>query len=131
MDDDSIVLAKADESLAGAADKLSSGPFNNCANRSYYACFQAAVSALIQAGYTPSGRDGQWTHAAVQAQVVGDLLNRRKRYPMSLRGTLAHNMELRHVEYYGLDLVSDVQAWRASLRSSDFIAAVRTRRGER
>jgi uncharacterized protein (UPF0332 family) len=48
--DQSIVLAKAEESLAGAESGLGAGRYNNCVNRSYYVCLQAAIVALWQAG---------------------------------------------------------------------------------
>jgi uncharacterized protein (UPF0332 family) len=50
-----IYLMKAEECLAGAASELVNQRYNNCANRSYYAAFQAAVSALIQAGIRTQG----------------------------------------------------------------------------
>jgi hypothetical protein len=48
--DQSIFLAKAEESLAGAESELAAGRYYNCVNRCYYACFQAAVVALMHAG---------------------------------------------------------------------------------
>jgi uncharacterized protein (UPF0332 family) len=128
MDDASIFLAKAEASLAGAESELLQGRFDNCANRSYYACFQAAIAALIQAGFGPSAKDGEWSHAAVQAQFVGELINRRKRFPASLRSTLGHNMDLGHDADYDSVYVSEIQARRSVHRSRDFVAAVRERR---
>ena len=40
-----IYLAKALESLEGAESELANRRYNNCANRCYYASFQAAVAA--------------------------------------------------------------------------------------
>ena len=77
-------LAKAGESLAGAESELANSRYNNTANRAYYACFQAAVVALIQAGIGPSA-GGRWVYDAVQAQFIGELINRRHRYPADLR----------------------------------------------
>lgn len=125
MDDASIFLAKAEASLAGAESELQQGRFDNCANRSYYACFQAAVAALIRAGFGPSGKDGEWSHSAVQAQFVGELINRRKRFPASLRSTLGHNMDLRHDADYDTVHVSAIQARRSVNRSREFVATVR------
>ena len=78
MDHATIFLAKAEASLAGAESELSQGRFDNGANRSYYACFQAAVAALIVAGIRPPSHDGRWGHDFVQARFVGNLVNRRK-----------------------------------------------------
>jgi uncharacterized protein (UPF0332 family) len=59
MEDASIFLAEAEASLVGAERELERGRFDDCANRSYAACFQAAIAALIQAGFWPSGKDGE------------------------------------------------------------------------
>jgi uncharacterized protein (UPF0332 family) len=85
---DQVFLAKAQESLAGAESEFTNGRYNNCANRCYYACFQAAVAALSRAGIRPSGQGAEWGHAFVQARFAGELINRRKVYPSSLRGFL-------------------------------------------
>ena len=55
-----LFLFRAEESLAGADSEFDNGRYNNCANRSYYACFQAAICALMRAGIGTSGRSGQW-----------------------------------------------------------------------
>jgi uncharacterized protein (UPF0332 family) len=72
-------LAKAQESLAGAESEFANGRYNNCANRSYYACFQAAIAALLHAGIQPRSPQGQWGHDFVQAELIGQLINRQKR----------------------------------------------------
>ena len=119
-------LFRADESLAGADSEYDNDRYNNCANRSYYACFQAAICALMQAGIGTSGRPGQWGHGYVQAQFVGQLVNRRKLYPASLRDVLARNLELRLVADYRKDEVTATQARRALRRARDLVAAVQS-----
>lgn len=44
-----LYLAKALESLAGSESEFANQRHNNCANRCYFACFQAAITALIGA----------------------------------------------------------------------------------
>ena len=88
-----IFLAKAHECLLGAASEYANGRYNNAANRCYYACFHGAVHALLKAGI--QARGGQWGHAVVQETFVGQLVNRRKVYPSSLRDVLLRNLELR------------------------------------
>src|SRR6266511_3778024 len=83
---------KSLESLAGAESEYVNGRFNTCANRCYYACFQAAIAALLREGIRPRG---QWSHAFVQAQLVGVVINQRKRYDPQLRRVLADNQSLR------------------------------------
>src|SRR6476620_4312898 len=98
LDQALLFLDKAEECLAGAESELANGRYNNCANRSYYATFQAAIAALQQAG--TQARGGQWGHDYVQAAFVGQLLNRRKRYPSALRDVLSRNYKLREVADY-------------------------------
>jgi uncharacterized protein (UPF0332 family) len=66
--DFAIYLAKASESLLTAESEYANGRYNSCANRCYYACFQAAIAALLGEGIRPAG---QWSHEFVQAQFVG------------------------------------------------------------
>ena len=46
--DITIYLAKAEESLRTAESEFANGRYNSCANRCYYACFQAAIAALLR-----------------------------------------------------------------------------------
>ncbi len=110
IDREQVFLAKAQESLAGAESEFVAGRYNNCANRCYYACFQAAIHALVQVGIHPSGRRRQWGHDFVQAEFVGKLINRRKVYSTDLRKTLAETLALRETaDYTGSR--RDVKIW--------------------
>jgi uncharacterized protein (UPF0332 family) len=117
-----IYLAKATESLLTAESEFANGRYNSCANRCYYACFQAAIAALLREGIRPAG---QWSHAFVQAQLVGVLINQRKRYDPELRRVLADNQSLRDRADYRPELVTATQAGRALRRTRAFVAAVR------
>lgn len=119
-----VFLAKAEESLEGAGSEYANARYNNCANRCYYAAFQAAICAIVRAGIRPSG-EGQWKHAFVQAQFVGALINRRKIYGAALRTTLLDNLILRQRGDYEDRQVSEVQASRAVRRTRAFLSAVR------
>jgi|SRR5437870_2546537 len=124
-DNDAILyLAKADESLSGAESELANGRYNNCANRCYYACFQAAIAALLRAGIAPSRGRGQWGHDFVQGEFVGILVNRRKLYPAELRDTLALILKVRQAADYGRDQVTETQAIRALRRTHRFVEAI-------
>ena len=48
MSDAEDFLKKSQECLTGAENEFAGRRFNNCANRSYYACFHAALAALIE-----------------------------------------------------------------------------------
>lgn len=122
-------LAKAVESLDGAESELANRRFNNCANRCYYACFQAALAALLAAGVQARSPKGQWRHEQIQAQFVGQLINRQHRYPTALRRTLSENMLLRHTADYETNTISEIQAFRALRRCREFVVAVRLKEG--
>lgn len=125
---DNIYLMKAEESLAGAVSEYANGRFNNCANRCYYSCFQAAVMALQDAGLSPSGARATWSHEQVQAAFAGELIRRRKIYSSGLRDVLARLYLLREAADYKPDLVSEIQAARAIQRTRAFVQAVQKRR---
>ena len=125
-----VFLQKAQESLAGAASELLNGRYGNAANRSYYACFQAAIAALDQAGIRPPGRSGEWGHAFVQAQFAGHLVNRRKLYPAALRDALTQTQAIREQADYYPTQVSHAQASRAVGRARAVVTAVTARAEE-
>ena len=61
---------------------------------------------------------------------MGQLINRRKRYPADLRNTLEQNYRLREVADYRRDPVTEVRAARAALRAETFVTAVGSDGGE-
>jgi uncharacterized protein (UPF0332 family) len=121
-----IYLTKADESLLTAESEFANGRYNSCANRTYYACFQAAIAAILNEGIRPAG---QWNHQFVQAQFVGVLINKRKRYETELRRVLSDNQILRDKADYRPEFVTATQASRALRRTRQFVSAIRQRGG--
>ncbi len=103
--------------------------YDNCANRCYYACFQAGVHALQREGVPFSGPRATWGHEQLQATFVGQLINRRKVYPTELRDVLTRTLALRHIADYSADRVSAVQASRALRRARSLLSAVQQREG--
>jgi uncharacterized protein (UPF0332 family) len=124
--DITIYLVKATESLQTAESEFVNGRYNSCANRCYYACFQAAIAALLREGIRPRG---QWSHEFVQGQFVGVLINQRHLYDRELRRVLADNQSLRDKADYRAELVTATQAGRALRRSRTFVATLRQRGG--
>jgi uncharacterized protein (UPF0332 family) len=118
-----IYIVKAEESLLGAESEFAIRRYQNCANREYYACYQAGVAALLQAGIRPSG--SRWGHDTVQAQFVGELINHRKRYPSDLRDSFERLYLLRQTVDYAVGLISEIQAARAIRRARAFVTTVR------
>ena len=127
MDEAPIFLEKAEESLAGAESELTSGRYNNCANRAYYACFQAAVSALMRAGLRTPSASGQWSHRFVWAQFAGELISRRKIYSSDFRDTFERVFWLRRIADYRGELVGRNQAERAVARTRRVLAEIRSK----
>ena len=119
-----LYLIKAQESLAGAESEHANRRYNNCANRCYYACFQSAIAALLQEGLTPQNQLGQWGHDFVQAEFIGQLINRRKRYPSTLKDALERSYALRQVADYRIAQASEEQADRVLKRARVFVEAI-------
>jgi len=61
----------------------------------------------------------------VQAEFVGQLINRRKAFPIRLRNTLAENYALRELADYRQDFVTETKAARAIRRTSEFVGTVK------
>jgi uncharacterized protein (UPF0332 family) len=119
-----IYLRKAEDSLTGAESEFANGRYDNCANRAYYACFQAAIAALLREGIRPPGQAARWGHDFVQARFVGDLMNRRRMYPAQMREALFRGMELRQTADYKTERVSAIQASRQVARARAFVDAI-------
>ncbi len=119
-----IFLDKAGEALAGAQSEYANGRYNNCANRAYYAYFQAAIAALIAAEITPRG--SQWGHDFVQGQFVGQLINRRKVCSADLRQVLSNTLALRQTADYEHRRVTEREASRALRWARPLLEAVQT-----
>ena len=124
--DITIYLTKAEESLRTAESEFANGRYNSCANRCYYACFQAAIAGLLAEGIRARG---QWSHEFVQGQFVGVLINQRHLYDTQLRRVLADNQHVREKADYRPEVVNVTQASRALRRTRTFVAAIRQRGG--
>jgi uncharacterized protein (UPF0332 family) len=123
--DDELYLAKAEESLAGAMSELAFGRYNNCMNRSYYACLQAAIAALVRAGIRPSGKRDEWPHPFVHGRFADQLIRRRHLFPSELRTVLPDLQGLRNRADYSLEPVTETEARRIVRRASAFVNAIR------
>ena len=119
-------LAKALEGLHGARSELANGRYNNASNRAYFACFQAAIAAMLEAGLPVRER---WGHDDVQATFAGDLVHRRKFYPSELRGVLNSLYGLRLSGDYQPRPVSRKEAEGSVKRAADFVGRIQERLG--
>jgi uncharacterized protein (UPF0332 family) len=126
MDTDCMAyLEKATESLIGAESEYANRRYNNCANRCYYAMFQAAVAALIAAGIRPADVKEQWGHDFVQAQFSGMLVRRRKLYSSDLVSMLPHVAQIRLLADYDAETISQTLAERALWKAKTLVSAVK------
>lgn len=123
-------LDKARESVTGARVEYEGGRYNNSANRSYYAVFQAGIHALIMDGVRRQSGGTEWGHAFVEAQFVGLLIYRRHRYDTTLRDAMRENRTLREDADYDSHGVTPVRASRSLQRAERFVAAVVQRQEE-
>lgn len=116
---------RARESLAGAASEFEEGRFNNCANRAYYAAFQAAIATLVHEGIQ-SKTDG-WPHTFVQSEFAGKLVNRRHLFPPHFRDVLADLQIIRHQADYSDVSLTRSLASQALRRSREFVETILAR----
>jgi uncharacterized protein (UPF0332 family) len=117
-------LTKARESLTSAEVDCAAARYNSCANRAYYACFQAAIAALLAEGLRPANPRGEWSHEFVQSQFNGLLIGRRKRYPVTLRRILRDTIEVREKADYTPAAVSARVAERVLRAAHSFVHAI-------
>ncbi len=74
-----IFKEKSLENLAVAEWTFENGHYNACANRAYYAMFQAALAALASVGIMPKTEIVE--HRWVQGTFARELTSRRKMFP--------------------------------------------------
>ena len=120
-------LAKALESLASAESELAADRYNACMNRCYFACFQAAVSALVREGIVSS--HVKHTHMAVARDFNNHLIRRRKLYPERLASVLPRLVSLRHQADYRPTSVGRGRASAEVVAARDFVSQVASRAG--
>jgi uncharacterized protein (UPF0332 family) len=118
-----VYLSKALASLAGAELQLAHQLFNNAVNRAYYACYQAAVAALVAEGVDPD-LENFWPHDVVHAQFAHLLVDTRRRYPSALRATLKAVFDERLKADYEPDVIGHDTAVEAVRRAREFVNAV-------
>jgi uncharacterized protein (UPF0332 family) len=118
-----VYLSKALASLAGAELELGNQLFNNAVNRAYYACYQAAVAALVAERVDPD-LENFWPHDVVHAQFAQLLVDDRHRYPPALRATLKAIFDERLKADYEPDVIGPDTAAEAVRRAGEFVHAI-------
>ncbi len=117
-----VMMDKARESLASAEADLAARRFNSCANRAYFACFQAALSVMIHQGMASA--NSTIAHQTVATQFAEQLVRRRKLFPARITGELYDLMVWRHQADYQTAPISSRRTREAVRRASQFLEIV-------
>jgi uncharacterized protein (UPF0332 family) len=112
-------LFKAQENLAVAEWSYANGHFNACANRAYYAAFQAAVAVLAHFGLLRSSE--RIEHRAIQGSFATGLIHQRKIFPNYLKSYLPALQEVRDDADYDAQLLSKSEATKQLRKAKEFI----------
>ena len=116
---------KAQENLDSARADLDARRWKACARSAYYACYHAAIAALIREGILDTS--GEWDHSFVQAEFAGQLVQRRKVYSAALRRILTDNLDIRRTADYSPDTVSQREARGAVRRAEQLLRGIQER----
>lgn len=122
-------LEKALENLDSAHSDLAASRWNACARSAYYACYQAAIAALIREEIRDTS--GEWPHRFVQASFAGQLVQRRRVYPSSVRRVLTDNLDIRRKADYSPLAVTAREAGIAVRRAEQFLGDIQRRLAQR
>jgi len=114
-------LEKAKENLKIAQISFANECYNACANRAYYAAFQAAIAALSDKGISK----GKFEHKWVQAEFNGKLIKRQKLYPGRLKSYLMEMQFLRNTADYDCEPVSRKDAQDQLRKADELVGFVR------
>jgi len=113
-------LTKAKENLKIAQMSSEHQCHNACANRAYFASFQAAIAALVSKG---AGR-GKFDHKWVQAEFNRKLIKRQKIYPAKLKSWLMKMQLLRNKADYESDPVSKNDVRKQLQRTKELVGLI-------
>ena len=122
MGESQLFLDKARESLASAHADFAAARYNSCANRAYYAAFQAAIAALIHAGV--QGREDIWSHRFVMSEFSSTLVRRIHLLPSSMSSALNTLMERRNIADYRPRGLSEKEARRSLQQAKRIVSAI-------
>ncbi|MCP4344717.1 MAG: HEPN domain-containing protein [Desulfobacterales bacterium] len=113
-------LSKAKENLKIAQLSFEHNCYNACANRAYYAAFQAAIVALASRGIQSEKND----HAWVQSEFNLKLIKRKKIYPGKIKAYLLDMQEIRNKADYSEKNIGEKTAGRQISRAKEMIELI-------
>lgn len=114
-------LTKATENLQAAEMLFEAGLHNASANRAYYAAFHAAIAVLAKFGISNTDNPHEW----VQAMFAGELIHRKKIFPLYLAGILSDVQRIRNIADYKPENVSSKAITRQIKKAKDFIEQIK------
>lgn len=115
-------LIKARENLRIAEYSFEQKCFNVCVSRAYYAMFQAALAALVEADLL--AKDKRADHGWVQATFNERFIKRKKVYLASFKSMLMDTMITRHIADYRTKMVSRGLANKSLKAARQFVKTV-------
>ena len=115
-----MFLERAREALEAARTCLEKNLPHSATSRAYYAMFWAAQAALAHVGIQRL----EWSHPALQASFVNELIRRRKLHSAFLGPYFNRALQLRLDADYRLKGVSQKQATQAVRWAQEFVAAL-------
>lgn len=115
-----IFLDKAKENLKMAQISFENECYNACANRAYYAAFQAAVAALSDKGLSK----GKYEHKWVQAEFSEKLIKRKKVYPSGMRSYQLEMQLIRNRADYDLNCVNRKTAFQQMTKAREMVDCI-------
>ncbi len=115
-----MLLERAQEAVEAARLCLREGLAHSATSRAYYGMFWAAQLALSSIGI----RRSEWSHPALQASFVTELIRRRKTYPAILGQQLNRALQMRLDADYHEPGVSRSRASAAVRWAEEFLSAV-------
>ena len=123
MIDFSSFWIKAYENLRVAQLCFDNGFYNACANRAYYAMYQAAIAILIANGFPPTQK--HIDHGWVQSVFARELINRKKIFPGKFRRYLFDSQIIRNDADYDEASINQKTAKRQLNRCREFVDSIR------
>lgn len=117
-----MALDRAQEALEAAQACLEKRLYQSATSRAYYAMFWAAQAALATVGVKRS----EWSHAALQASFVNELVRRRKSFAAVFGQHFNRALQLRLDADYRLKGVSQRQATQSVSWAREFVSAIIT-----
>ncbi|MFQ5632767.1 MAG: HEPN domain-containing protein [bacterium] len=115
-------IEKSQENLTVAEWCFENGHFNACANRMYYAMFQAGFAALLKFGISPP--KGKIGHDWLQANFSQHLIRQRKVFPAKFRSYLNDVQRIRDTADYRDICVSKKHASKELRTAQTFVKTI-------